>query len=136
MTSAATCCSSAPHDKRGSAGGAPRHDSTAALASAQIDPSRSVSASSAQAASVYSFRYNAVVAPITLVAMPLGGLLGGTTGLLWGAVIARTSGLLVLWPAAWKRGFLRPEREMLAVVYLGFGYALGWLALAVLPEPP
>lgn len=90
----------------------------------------------AQGASVYSFRYNAVVAPVALVAMPIGGYLGGTTGLLWGAVIARSSGLLVLWPAAWKRGFLRPERELLAVVYLGMGYALGWLAVAVLPEPP
>ncbi len=90
----------------------------------------------AQGASIYSFRYNAMVAPVTLLAMPLGGFLGGTTGLLWGAVIARASGLLVLWPAAWKCGFLRLEREALALVYLGFGYALGWLALAVLPEPP
>lgn len=88
----------------------------------------------AQGSSVYSFRFNAFVAPAMLVAMPIGGLYWGTSGVLWGAVIARCFGLLALWPEAHRRGFLRPSRELLALAYLAVGYGLGIVAVEILPD--
>jgi O-antigen/teichoic acid export membrane protein len=88
----------------------------------------------AQGASIYSFRYNLFVTIAMIVAMPVGGYFWGVSGLLWATVIARATGLLALWPRAHRHGFLRPARELLAVAYLACGYALGWLAVQVLPE--
>mgnify|MGYP006921798700 CR=1 FL=1 len=79
----------------------------------------------AQGASVYSFRFNLVVTLALVVAMPVGGIYWGITGLLWATAIARATGLLALWPRAYRRGFLRLHREIVALLYLGLAYQLG-----------
>jgi len=88
----------------------------------------------AQGASVFSFRFNLVVTLVMVVAMPVGGYFWGIPGILWATVIARASGLFALWPRAYRSGFLRLHRELLALLYLALGYGLGWLAVLVLPE--
>lgn len=88
----------------------------------------------AQGASVYSFRFNLVVTLALCLAMPVGGIYWGITGLLWATVAARAVGLLALWPRAYRHGFLRLHREVVAILYLGLGYGLGWLVVQVLPE--
>jgi O-antigen/teichoic acid export membrane protein len=87
----------------------------------------------AQGQSVFSFRFNLVVTIAMVVAMPIGGIFWGITGLLWATVIARAAGLVALWPRAFRCGFLRPARELLAVAYLASGYGLGWLVVRMLP---
>ena len=88
----------------------------------------------AQGQSVFSFRFNLVVTLALCVAMPVGGIYWGIPGLLWATVIARAAGLFALWPRAYRLGFLRIHREIVAVLYLGLGYGLGWLLVQVLPE--
>ncbi len=88
----------------------------------------------AQGQSVFSFRFNLVVTLVMIVAMPVGGIFWGIPGILWATVIARASGLFALWPRAYRLGFLRLHRELLALFYLALGYGLGLLAVLLLPE--
>lgn len=87
----------------------------------------------ARGATVVSFRCNLAVTLALAVAMPVGGLVWGVTGILWATVIGRAMGLVVLWPRAHREGLLRPARELLAVVYLALGYGLGRLVVGLLP---
>jgi O-antigen/teichoic acid export membrane protein len=86
----------------------------------------------ARGQSVFSFRRNLAVSITLFIAMPLGSHYGGLQGVLWGTVVARATGILVLWPSARKGGFLRFSRELLAVGYLAAGYAVGVGAVYVL----
>lgn len=85
----------------------------------------------AQGHSMYGFRRNAAVAAATFIAMPLGHALGGPIGLVWGAALARAAALPVLWPAARRMGMLRIHRELLFLVFMASGYALGRAFLAL-----
>jgi O-antigen/teichoic acid export membrane protein len=87
----------------------------------------------AQGASQYGFRVNATVSPVLLLFMPIGHHFGGMQGMLWGTVAARLTALVVLWPAARARGFLRLEREAVPLLYLALGYGLGTLLVWLLP---
>jgi O-antigen/teichoic acid export membrane protein len=88
----------------------------------------------AQGASEFSFRRNLFVSVMLLIAMPIGSALGGVEGVLWGSVAAKATALFALWPEARRRGFLKLSREVLALPYLGLGYAIGWALTQVLPK--
>ncbi len=88
----------------------------------------------AQGATVVSFRSNLVVTLALAVAMPVGAMLWGVTGMLWATVFARAAGLLALWPRAYRQGILRPAREVMALVYVVVGYGLGRIVVGILPE--
>ncbi len=79
------------------------------------------------------FRRNVFVSAFTLLAMPIGHHLGGTQGLLWGTAIGRLMALPALWPAAHELGILRIHRELLPLLWLGFGYGLGLFFVWLLP---
>jgi O-antigen/teichoic acid export membrane protein len=81
----------------------------------------------------FSFRRNLFVSGVLLVAMPVGSYFGGVQGVLWGSVAARSTALVVLWPEAYRRGFLRLHREALVLPYLATGYGLGKLLAWLLP---
>jgi O-antigen/teichoic acid export membrane protein len=81
----------------------------------------------------YGFQRNLFVAVSTLVAMPIGGFLGGAPGVVWGATVARLAGLVAVWPAARERGILRLRRELLFLPFLGAGWSIGYLLSCVLP---
>lgn len=87
-----------------------------------------------QGHTMYGFRRNAAVAIATLIAMPIGHVLGGAPGLVWGTAIARAAALPMLWPAARKTGILDLRRESLFLAFLASGYLLGRVVLLVLPE--
>ncbi len=87
------------------------------------------SALMAHGRSEYSFRKNAASTAALFVLMPLGSYVGGIEGVLWASFGATCTALLVLWPAAYRLGFLRLHREALVLVYLGVGYG-GGLAVA------
>lgn len=83
--------------------------------------------------SEFSFRRNLFVSVVLMIAMPVGSMLAGLSGVLWGSVVARATALLALWPTAHRRGFLRIGRELLALPYLALGYALGKALALILP---
>jgi O-antigen/teichoic acid export membrane protein len=83
--------------------------------------------------SQYGFRRNMTVSVSTFICLPIGAYFAGMEGVLWGSVIARGMPLFVLWPAARERGFLWLSRELLVLVYLAAGYAIGLGAEQILP---
>jgi O-antigen/teichoic acid export membrane protein len=83
--------------------------------------------------SMYAFRRNLAVAIVTFIAMPIGHLVAGATGLLWGTTLARVAALVVLWPAAHRIGCWRLHRELLFLPLLGLGYGVGHALSLVLP---
>lgn len=76
----------------------------------------------------YGFRRNLVVALASFALMPVGYALGGVRGVVWATTAARLPALAVLWPAARRRGFFRPWRELRAGLFLLIGMGLGLLA--------
>lgn len=83
------------------------------------------SALMAQGRSEYSFRKNAASTAALFVLMPLGSYFGGIEGVIWASFGATCTALVVLWPAAYRLGFLRLHREALVLVYLAVGYGAG-----------
>lgn len=83
--------------------------------------------------SKYGFHRNLFVAVATMIAMPVGSLVAGNLGVVWGATLARLAGLLAVWPAARERGILRLRRELLFIPFLAGGWCLGYLLSCVLP---
>lgn len=76
----------------------------------------------------YGFRRNLTVALASFALMPVGYLLGGVPGVIWATAAARLPALVVLWPAARRRGFFQPLRELLPLLFLAVGMALGVVA--------
>jgi O-antigen/teichoic acid export membrane protein len=78
--------------------------------------------------------YRSVVRSIwVVVGVPVGFATAGIEGLIVAAALAEVPVFFVLWPAFFRRGMLRVERELLAFVFFGAGFALAtwvepWLA--------
>lgn len=72
-----------------------------------------------------TFKKN-VVTTISLVTLiPIGSYFFGLPGVIWASVAANATAFLVLWPVAYRLGFLRLHREALVLPFLGVGYVLG-----------
>ena len=68
------------------------------------------------------------------IAIPLGFWFADIRGLLWVVALCEVPTLLLLWPPFWRLGILRLEREILAILIFVTSFALGALALRVLPD--
>lgn len=85
------------------------------------------SAYNARGQSHFVFRRSLLIAVSVLVAMPVGFHLFGSSGLLWGTVVAQAAAVLVFWPAAHEDRLLKLHREVLPIAFLAVGFALGTL---------
>jgi O-antigen/teichoic acid export membrane protein len=70
----------------------------------------------------------------TMVAMPLGWLLGGVPGVIWSSVLAEVPPYLVTWRRMKRMKILRIERELLAFALFLAAFALGAVILQFLPN--
>lgn len=64
---------------------------------------------------------------VLLAGIPLGWHFGQLQGVLWVIALSELGSLPILWWRMQNHGLLSLPREVLALVFVGLGYAIGWL---------
>lgn len=81
----------------------------------------------------YGFMRSVARGVTVWVAIPVGYWLGGVPGLLWGVALTELPALFLLWIPFWRLRMLRPERELLAVLFFVAALTVGTAANRWLP---
>jgi O-antigen/teichoic acid export membrane protein len=75
----------------------------------------------------YGFLGNVAMTAWIWIAIPVGWSLAGLEGLVVATSLSGLPILATLWPAFYRLGVLRPEREAIAIASFAAGAGLGWL---------
>lgn len=74
----------------------------------------------------FGFMRSVAIMLAIVIGVPVGYSVAGAEGLVWAVALSELPAVLVLWPAAARRGLWRWQREVQAVALFGLGLGAGW----------